>query len=235
MDQFFSQILTGRYMRQLEQYGVGQGQFLAPGQLIVPDPISPPPANLGAGQIVAQLRNWIASGIVPVQPQQNLLYVIFTPSSTNMGDCVAGFHGSDTYPANAPGQDNLFWAAIQQWHEYGTPPASAFPDSCTWAVSHEMVEAFTNPDAKSGWAARINGDICEIADLCECAQGSESHKTPIIKAEVDGWMVETYWDNMNNSCYPLNIVPQQAAPAVGYEMARKRSEKPQGRVWRPLA
>src|SRR5215831_9433228 len=92
MDQFFSQILTGRYMRQLEQYGVGQGQFLAPGQLIVPDPISPPPANLGAGQIVAQLRNWIASGIVPVQPQQNLLYVIFTPSSTNMGDCVAGFH-----------------------------------------------------------------------------------------------------------------------------------------------
>jgi hypothetical protein len=228
MNQFFSQILTGLYMRQLEQYGVGQGRFLG-SSTIVPDPVTPPPASLGADQIVTQLRQWITSGTVTVQPQRNLLYVIFTPNSTNMGPCVAGLHGGATYPLGATGQDNLFWAAIQQWHEYGPPPVSGFADSCTWAVSHEMVEALTNPDGTSGWAYRSKGNVCEIADICECAQGSRTNKTPIITTAVDGWVVETYWDNVNKSCYPLNIVPQKLAPKVGYEMGRRKNEKSQKR------
>jgi hypothetical protein len=236
MNQFFSQILTGRYMRQLGQYGVGQGQFLGSTVIIPdPDPLKAPPANLGANQIVGQLRDWINSGTVPVEPQRdetNLLYVIFTPSSTNINDnendILAGFHGSATFPLGATGKDNLFWAAIQEWHEYGPPPVSAFADSCTWAVSHEMVEAFTDRDGR-GWAYRSNGNVCEIADICECAQGSETKKTPIITTAVDGWVVETYWDNVNKSCYPLNIVPQNLAPKVGYEMGRRKNEKPQKR------
>jgi len=235
MDQFFSQILTGPYMRQLGQYGVGQGQFLG-SIVIVPgsDPTKPPPANLSAEQIVARLRKWIQPhGPVAVQPEPdetNLLYVIFTPNSTNINTpdtisgCLAGLHGSDKYPEDATGRDNLFWAAIQQWHEYGPPPESAFADSCTWAVSHEMVEAFTDRDGR-GWAYRDdNGNVCEIGDICECAQGSEDEKTPIITTKVQGWVVETYWDNANESCYPLNVVPKAAAPGEGYEMGRRQNE-----------
>src|SRR5579864_606362 len=192
MNQFFSQILTGRYMRQLEQYGgIGQGQFLG-STVVVPDPVNPPPAppsELTAAQIENQLGQWITSGTVPVRPdpdETNLLYIIFTPNSTNMGDCLSGFHSStryDTPPSAQPKEDNLFWAAIQEWHEYG-PPASAreFADSCTWAASHEMVEAFTNRSG-TGWVYRAaDGNIYEIGDLCECARGSQAEKTPIIKA-----------------------------------------------------
>jgi hypothetical protein len=229
---FFKDILTGTYMSQLAQYGVGLGKYL--NEAIIPSNL--PPGNLSPAQIVVNLQGWIASNTVPL-PQANLLYVIFTPQNTKIGDpanplppeCLAGFHG---------GQGNLFWAAIQEWHE-NPPPTNPdlFADSCTWAVSHEMVEAFTNPDAVSGWAARIkNPDgtqtICEIADICECATGTRTKKTQILKGQIQGqirnWMVESYWDNANGSCYPLSMVPQKAAPAFGYEYTKPK-EHPQGR------
>lgn len=239
MNQFFSQILTGRYMRQLEQYGgIGLGQFLG-SSVIVPDPASPPPAPpalLDAAQIEGQLQHWISNKTVSVRPDKdetNLLYVIFTPSNTNMGDCLAGSHGHARYdeiPSVQKMDDNLFWAAIQQWHEYGTPSSGReFADSCTWAVSHEMVEAFTNRDER-GFAYRPgDGNSYEIGDICECARGSKAEKTPIITTQIDGWVVETYWDNTNQSCYPLHIVPRNQAPEVGYEILRRQNEQRQKR------
>ena len=231
MNQFFGQILTGSYMTQLYQYGgVEKGQFIG-STIIVPDPTNPPPAKpniLKWPFIEHQLREWINQRKVPVKPdphETNLLYVIFTPSTTNIGDCVGGYHHSGRYddPEDArkheAGDDNLFWAAIQEWH-YNGPPATPreFADSCTWVVSHEMVEAFTNRDGHG-----FHTKDCEIGDICECAQGSKDKKAPIIKAEVDGWWVGNYWDNENRSCYPLHIVPVAEAPSAGgYEIPRRR-------------
>lgn len=237
MDEFFRQILTGRYMRQLNQYGgIGLGRFLG-STVIVPNPVSPPPSDLAAERIEAELKEWIRTGTVKVSPtpgETNLLYVIFTPSTTTIDNdnCLAGFHSSGRYDAapddaGAQGErdDNLFWAAIQEWHYDGAPAsASDFADSCTWAVSHELVEAFTNRDGK-GFAYRTPKDHYEIGDICECARGSEAEKTPIIKTEVDGWWVETYWDEENKSCYPLHVVPRDYAPEVGYEIPRRPNEQ----------
>jgi hypothetical protein len=224
MNQFFREILTSSYMSQLRQYNeVGQGEFLG-STVIVPDPENPPPAKpaeLTPDAIQLQLIKWLREEKLPKKPrgdETELLYVIFTPTTTNFGDCLAGCHASGRYDErdadrnHKSSQDNLFWAAIQEWH-YNGPPASPreFADSCTWAVSHEMVEAFTNRDGNG----IHTDDGCEIADICECAAGTKDKKTPIIKAEVDGWAVETYWDQENKSCYPLHILPADKPPVGG--------------------
>lgn len=215
MNRFFKEILRGRFMRGLEQYGVGRGDFV--GHKIIPEPR--PPATLSPDDIEKQLKEWIDKKIItraPESEEKNLLYVIFTPNHTlfDAGYCTCGYHEHGRYGTTS-GDDNLFWAAIQEWHHHNRLPYTprGFVDSCSWCVSHEMVEAFTNRDGR-GYQTK---DGCEIGDICECAKGSRTQKTPIIKAEVDGWWVEPYWDNRNKSCYPLHIVPRHEAPVKGYE------------------
>lgn len=221
MNQFFTDILGGSYMLQLKQYGVGFGTF-AGYSVINPDRRKPPPASLSDTHIQAQLTNWIDNGKVPVKPtldETNLLYVIFTPNTTNIGP-YSGYHESWLY-GKPSGDDNLFWAAIQSWHHptRSSPTPQDFADSCTWSVSHELVESFTDRDGQGF----ITPHGCEIGDICECAKGCPQ----IIKASLGKWWVETYWDNQNQSCYPLNVIPQSRI----LRPAKNRAK----RVRRPLA
>ncbi len=217
MNQFFRGILSGKFMRQLRQYGVGSG-VLAGSSVIDP---GRQPGFLEPQYIEEQLKDWIKRGTVGVSPTENetnLLYVIFTPNRTSISHdayCTCGYHQSGRYGA-PPGDDNLFWVAIQEWHHNDALPGSEreFLDLCTWCVSHEMVEAFTNRDGK-GYHTDTG---CEIGDICECAHGAENQKTPIIKTQVGGWWVETYWDNQNQSCYPLHVIPRADPPTGGYEI-----------------
>jgi hypothetical protein len=234
MNQFLGDILTSDYfMKALQQYGVNQGQFV--GYTVIPQGMSPAPAVLSKLGIQNQLSAWIANGTVPIGPtpnEENLLYVIFTPHTTVLAsngsdvafepsECLCGIHDSGRY-TNAKGADNLFWAIIQEWHNHPALPGSPheFVGSCSWCVSHEMVEAFTNRDGQ-GYQ---NDNQCEIGDVCECSAGSEDHKTPIIKVEISvegrNWYVQPYWDNANQSCYPLHIVPLGKTPKRHYEFPK---------------
>ena len=227
MNQFFREIQRGSFMCGLSQYGVGEGVFRGH-SVIVPDPPPPqpprPPLKLTPEMIETQLRTWIdkeTEGTPRPDPDNtNLLYVIFAPNNTDIGECVCGYHRSGRFDTPLE-RDNLFWAAIQEWHhdpEHLPSTDREFVDSCSWCVSHEMVEAFTNRDGKGYHTA--NG--CEIGDICESAKGSPAIKTPIIKVQVDGWWVETYWDNINRSCYPLHIVPQETPPTGPYEIVNEK-------------
>jgi hypothetical protein len=231
MNQFLTDILTSDYfMRALQQYGVGHGQLL--NHTVIPRDRGNPPrgTELTSESIERYLSDWIRDGTVadrPLPDESNLLYVLFTPQTTNLGkddgtdpQCIGGNHDSGQY-INSRGGDNLFWAAVQEWHHAGERlprTAREFVDSCSWLVSHELVEAFTNRDGH-GYQTADGG---EIGDICECARGSETQKAPIIKAEVcvNGrvWYVEPYWDNENQSCYPLHIVPRNRAPFQYYEL-----------------
>jgi hypothetical protein len=230
MDKFFADILGGTesgetFMAGLEQYGVGKGKFLD--SIVVTDP--PSKAELTSDDIQAELKKWIKTREINTKEERsalrsrtpvprrdpygvdenetNLLFVIFTPNKTNIGgadkDCVCGYHGCGLYNKTS-GDPNLFWAAIQEWHHGENLPSNEreFVNSCTWCVSHEMVEAFTNRDGKG-----FHVNDCEIGDICECGKGADDAKAPIIKTLVGEWWVETYWDNDNGSCYPLHIVP----------------------------
>jgi hypothetical protein len=225
MNEFFREILAGAYMRQLKQYGVGAGTLS--GSLVVP-PDSAARSQISADHpeyIAAQLRKWIERGTVterPARGERNPLYVIFTPRGTSVGECLCGYHQSGRFE-KTPGDNDLFWATIQEWHHDFSSKSEPSPrqmvDSCTWCVTHEMVEAFTNPDGQGYHTNDPDnpGEGCEIGDICECAKGSASMKTPILKAQVDGWWVEPYWDNENQSCYPLHVVPRAHVPLHGYE------------------
>lgn len=233
MAKFFEDILGGKFMCQLKQYGVEEAEFVGSLRAHV-DPEDPPPQApevMPPEYIEKHLKKWITQWIeegklTPPGADEQRLYIIFTPRATNIGDCLCGYHEFGRYDsADRKSDHDLFWAAIQEWHYNGKPandgaPATSreFADSCTWAVSHEMVEAFTNPDGK-GYHTKDGG---EIGDICECAQGSKDMKAPIIKAHLDGreggWWVETYWDNQNGSCYPLHITPRGYAPTRGYEL-----------------
>ncbi len=199
MNQFLRQILRGRFVQQLRQYGVGKGEFIG-SKVVIPDPQNPPPRSLRRDYIEAQLKSWIIDGIVKVKPalhETNLLYVIFTPNDTNIGTGIGGCHDSGRY-GKPSGDDNLLWAAIQEWHyKPHAPTPQQFADSCTWCVSHEMVEAFTDRD---GYGYKTAAD-CEIGDICEAA-GNGSDVIEINTVRIDGWLVEPYWDNQNRSCYP---------------------------------
>lgn len=198
MNRFFRGILRGRYMAGLRQYGVGDGRFVG-SSVVEPDPDTRLPARPKRAYIERQLKNWIRSGAVAAAPRRNetnLLYVIFTPRHTTLGAGVCGYHGYGHF-GKASGHANLFWAVIQQWHCGSRPPANprAFANACTWCLSHEMVEAFTDRD-NLGYHAR-NG--CEVADICECAPGCPKIKTVTINRT---WRVESYWDNKRQTCYP---------------------------------
>jgi hypothetical protein len=72
-------------------------------------------------------------------------------------------------------------------------------DSITAHVSHELVEAATDPDG--GGLLGLKGTCdepgwCEIADVCESL------------SILDGVTVQAYWSNQHNAC----IVPGSAAP-----------------------
>ncbi len=215
MNRFFRTILRGRFMRGLRQYGVGPGRF-AGSAVIVPDPSHRLPRSLRSGAITARLKSWIRTGAVPVVPrpnETNLLYVIFAPNASSLGPGLCGYHHSSRY-GKTTGRRNLFWAAIQQWHFPSASPRTpqALANACTWCISHEMVEAFTDRDDRGYHAAG-----CEIGDICECARRSSK----IIKVRIDNtWLVEPYWSNKDQKCYPFRVASgtnggQTGAPIRG--------------------
>lgn len=225
MSQFFREILAGPYMHQLAQYGVGAAT-LSGSVVVSPDAAARSQVSADHPEYLeARLRTWIEQGTVterPARDERNPLYVIFTPRETSIGECLCGYHSSGRFEKTA-GDNDFFWAAIQEWHHdfsaTGEPCERQMVDSCTWCVTHEMVEAFTNPDGHGYHTTdQSHGDEgCEIGDICECAMGSAQMKTPILKTQVDGWWVEPYWDNENQSCYPLHVVPRAVVPFHGYE------------------
>lgn len=202
MDRFFQVILRGRFMWGLRQYGVRPGRFVG-STVVVPDPRHRLPRRLTQGVIDAQLKSWLRAGTVTVAPRPNetdLLYVIFTPAATSLGPGLCGYHQHGRYRKSS-GRANLFWAAIQQWNCQTPLPRTprALADACTWCISHEMVEAFTDRD-NLGYRT---GGGCEIGDICECAAGCPK----INKIKInDTWLVEPYWSNAHQRCYPYRAM-----------------------------
>jgi hypothetical protein len=78
------------------------------------------------------------------------------------------------------------------------PPASGaaaidIVNSITYCLSHEMVEAMSNPRG-NGFHSAANG--CEIADICEV----DPKTGAIVTVTVGQWSVEQYWSNAAKAC-----------------------------------
>jgi hypothetical protein len=203
MNAFFHFILGSSFMDALAQYGVVKPGTFVGHTVVTPSPPPPPPPILRhPPQVEAELKGWLDKGLPTVRPEQDttdLLYVIFSPHRTNIGTGISGYHDNGYYQ-KTNGNVNLFWAVIQEWHAKGLPAsAKALADACTWCVSHEMVEAFTDRD-DHGFR---NERGCEIGDICEVdRRASDEDEVKINTRKVGEWTVEPYWDAANGRCYP---------------------------------
>jgi len=65
-------------------------------------------------------------------------------------------------------------------------------------LTHELVEALTNPFGKFGWFDLRTGSEGEIADLCEWRAARPAAPAQAFQA----WAVTQYWSNDANGCVP---------------------------------
>lgn len=140
----------------------------------------------------------------PASSEQNLTYLILPPAATSLsyqgstsGFC--GYHYNGKYQITT-GDDNLFWAVVQE----GTQGSSgqAFANSISYCVSHELGEMFTNRDGQG----YVSSKGCEIGGICE----SSDPNTCCSTVSYLQWQVETYWSQQDKGC----IVPTLSAVTI---------------------
>ena len=195
VEQLVGDIVSGKFMNGLAQYGVGRGT-LADVIVIDTDDSSPAPASLSHPDIQNQLAQWLLSGRVAPAPgpdEKNLLYLVFPPTTTILAPPKSGFCGYHAHGSFLTvGVYNLIWATFRT-HKATPTSGDALIRSIAYCISHEMIEAFTDRD---GDGYRTEND-CEIGDLCE-AFGSPSGKATTVSYQ--GFWVERYWSNWDHGC-----------------------------------
>jgi hypothetical protein len=184
-------IVTGRYMNNLVQYGIGRGSFVDV-SVVDTDSGAPAPHELSQGDAQDQLIAWLRASFITPKPsvnERNLLYLIFPPPSTTLTPADVGFggyHTSGQFHSNSD-HDDLFWAIFRTGPGAAKQTSGdALIRSISAVVSHEMTEAFSDRD-NDGF---ITDSGCEVSDLCE-TMSSFSY---------EGFNVEQYWSNWNHAC-----------------------------------
>ncbi len=191
-------MLAGPYMSALDQYGIGRGKLTR--ALIV---LSDPPDPFGRDDWHDLIWNLIDQGTFP-EPEDDggrNLYMIVAPPHVKFDDPKpTGAHGY-------PGDYDFPFDYDVAWGGYVLNDGTL--DTVTARLSHEIVEACTDPE-DDGWT--IDGRSrpnAEIGDVCENTVGV-----------VDGVMVQGYWSQRDRAC----IIPQTQTlfvPGGGLVAARQ--------------
>jgi hypothetical protein len=202
------------YLGPAGQYGVGSASF---------DGSS---SNNGCGGAPSGTTNqasielWITCEVqspgtgVPY-PDDNTLYIVYLPPSVDInagplgGTCndFAAYH-LQSMALTAGFQVGLPPVFVNfQSYPYAVIPlkcANGTVDGLTKNMSHEMIEAMTDPIGPHGWADNAtitNGTFLkggEAADLCE-----QAALAPYTLRLDNGTLVAPYWSNNDNQCAPL--------------------------------
>ena len=179
-------ILAGPYMSRLLQYGIGVGNLR--GAITV---LSDPPNPFSKDDWHNLIWDLIDQGTFPEpdEPDGRNLYVIIPPPGvgfTDSGTCGAhGFPGDYDFPADY----DVAWG--------GFVLNDGNLDTITTSLSHELVEACTDPE-DDGWTIKgRSSPSAEICDVCEQTTG-----------RVNGVMVQGYWSVHHNACI-IPLAPPQ--------------------------
>jgi hypothetical protein len=178
-------LLASAYLTGLTQYrGSGHGSLR--GSRVVAS--SDPPAGVTDDQVADFVDDQITRGTVPgPDPDNQTVYGVVLP--TGVTPESPGWTGEHNYDKRS-GQKIPY-----AWFSNAGDLAGI-----TGIISHELVEAATDPDGKGflGVKGTCDGSgWCEIADVCESTWST-----------VDGVTVQGYWSNRANGC----IVPSGVAP-----------------------
>ena len=225
MNQFVSDLTTGDYWSGLTQYDVNAATVA--GSVVIdmtsfPTPNSQHPGQpFSESQMQDQLREWLGGGTVtptPAGDEKNLVYLIFAPSDTTLtlggktGFC--GYHEHGRFNATTS-RDNLIWGTVRGFSKpTGSSAGQEFVDSISFCVTHELSEAFSNPDDRGFF----NDNGCEIGDICETDATHPCCLTVPYTVSGRTWSVEQYWSNLDARCLigPTTWLPGQASRLDGY-------------------
>jgi hypothetical protein len=159
----FLQYFTGSpYMSVLQQYNVSPGTFSGH------DVVAQNPADgqtIDDSQIQTALDNEITAKQVPA-PTADQLYVFFTAPGVTVtqngqssASNFAGYHSSFTDSAG----DTVYYAVIPYPNGGVSTQPLTTPQQDTLVLSHEISEAVTDPDTRTGWLDPQQGEIGDIA------------------------------------------------------------------------
>jgi hypothetical protein len=177
-------LLGSAYLTGLTQYR-GSGRGILRGSAVINS--SDPPDGFTDEQVTAFVDAQIAAGAVPSpDPDNQTVYGVVMPTGI-------------TADVGRRAEHNSYTRSGRRIH-YAWFTNVGDLDSITALISHELVEAATDPDG--GGFLGVNGTCnepgwCEIADVCESRW-----------SKVDGVAVLAYWSNRDHDC----IAPGSAAP-----------------------
>jgi len=198
---FFGGVTASPFLDWLSEYDtptqhIGRGTL--DGVYTVRPPSSADGKSIDGTQVSAALRTLIDAGRLP-KPSTTRLYAIFfrsgqtivTPDGTSTASFCA-YHDTATYKSST-----MYFAVVP--YELGNPgckAASTSFDSVTTIVSHELVEAITDPGVGLDRVSWYDQNYGEVADICA---------GPGASAKVTGgdgvqYAVQRAWSNRANDC-----------------------------------
>ena len=182
-----SAMVTGPYMDSLAQYrDIGRGSLVGVTLVATSDP----PANFSEWEVEDLISGLLAKGSLrsPALDDQ-LLFLVIAPAKVKP-------HGNFT------GEHSYFISAGVSVH-YGWVTHEGDLDGLTTILSHEIVEAATDPEGTG--IVGVEGTCCDREGWCEIADVCEKYS-----GYVQGVMVQAYWSERNHSC----VIPGPTSPPV---------------------
>jgi hypothetical protein len=201
VESFLKAVTASPYVDWLDEYDtpsqhIGRGGV--EGVYTVHAPAADDGATITSNEIDDALRSLIAGQQLP-KPGTTRLYAIFFPSrktiSTPDGDSVSDFCAY--HDTTTSGRSTVYYAVMPyEVSNRGCKMASTWFDSLTTVVSHELLEAITDPGVglhRVAWYDRDNG---EIADICAFT----SSPARIVGADGVSYTVQRAWSNRRSMC-----------------------------------
>jgi hypothetical protein len=183
-------LLASAYLTGLTQYR-GSGHGVLRGSTLVAS--SDPPDGFTDDQVADFVDDQITAGTVPGPgPDNQTVYGVVLPT------------GVTPESPGWTGEHNSYQRSGQRI-PYAWFSNAGYLEAVTGIISHELVEAATNPDGKGFLGVKGTCDgpgWCEIADVCQSAWST-----------VDGVTVQGYWSNQHNDCIaPSSVAPDPVEP-----------------------
>ncbi|HXU04884.1 MAG TPA: hypothetical protein VN903_28175 [Polyangia bacterium] len=240
-----SRAFTSSYLNGLQQYGVRSGEVVQTRIF----PLAPPDSFNNKATDVATVMG-LETAVVPslwwrTDKFAPLVFLVFddsvSPSSSGAGYHLAAPSNPWVYlpfPINLAanplipfavvvmpgGALSVTAAALGQRDQANCGGSSCGPiqalDEGTQALSHELVEAITDPFPFSGWAniflfpAWLDGEIADICDSA-CKDGTNSSRI----TRVGNTVLSTYWSNSVGACVPAWPRIAITIPSSGSEIS----------------
>jgi uncharacterized repeat protein (TIGR01451 family) len=215
IDNMTKALVSSNYFDFAGQYGVGSASF---NDSDTTGGINPCPDTPGSTTNFIDILAFIEceTSLLPTgvpSPGDDDLYVVYLPRGTtidNFGinkscDSFGAYHFMGTVTTLTGGQDFAF-AVIP------IDCAKGSADKLSALVSHEVIEAATDPNVVLGWIDNSKFDLTDLkplftegeaADICEDGNPPVGD-VPTQPVRLDnGLMVSTYWSNADNACVPF--------------------------------